>query len=415
MNDKEKALRKMKLFATGLLVLMVAVYWISRVFESRYPFLKAVAAFSEAGTVGALADWFAVVALFRHPLHLPIPRTGVIPRNRDKIGNALARFIKEHFLSKEVLRQKIAGIDLVGLLSAWIADEKNSQKIAERLTEYIPPLLEQFLRDGGASGPRDREGADRAGQSAISLVVRTLTDPIRQSAFAQKLTEDLLSGLGKLVADREEPAPAGPGQREEGPAAPDGGASPYDHRPIARGDDTVDRLRRSVGQPLYRRMSALRERLFGRGRSREDLAEEADRIGQELTSHPRLRQYLPLVWKGLRERLIRDLAAADPDLVRQIAKALREVGRVVSSDENLRERANQWLRVWVADGVSDNRELLVLFISETVKQWDPEVTSRRIELQVGSDLQWIRINGTIVGGLAGLLIYFLSWALGGLR
>lgn len=413
MNDKEKALRKMKLFATGLLVLMVVVYWVSRVFESRYPFLKAVAAFSEAATVGALADWFAVVALFRHPLHLPIPRTGVIPRNRDKIGNALARFIKEHFLSKEVLRQKIAAVDLTGLLSAWIADEKNAQTIAERVTEYFPPLLEQFMRDGGASGSRDWEGADRAGQSAVSLVLRALADPIRQSALVRKLTEDLLSGLGKLVADREEPALAGPGPGEAGPAAPAGDAS-LSGPSVDRVGNTISRLRRAVGQPLYRRMSALRERLFGRERSREALVEDAGRMGQELAGHPRLRQYLPVVWKGLRERLIRDLAAADPDLVRQIAKALREVGRVVSSDENLRERANEWLRVWVADAVSDNRELLVLFISETVKQWDPEVTSRRIELQVGSDLQWIRINGTVVGGLAGLLIYFLSRALGGL-
>jgi uncharacterized membrane-anchored protein YjiN (DUF445 family) len=414
MTDKEKALRKMKLFATGLLVLMATLYWVSRVFESRYPFFKAIAAFSEAATVGALADWFAVVALFRHPLHLPIPRTGVIPRNRDKIGNALARFIKEHFLSKEVLRQKIAAVDLAGLLSGWIADEKNAQKIAERVTEYFPPLLEQFLRDGDASGSRGGEGPQPAGRSAISLVLGALADPIRQSALVRKLTEDLLSGLGKLVADREESAPAGPGLSEAGSPAPVGSASLHDGS-MGRVNDTVGRIRRGAGQPLYRRMRALGERLFGARRGPEDLAEEADRIGRELAGHPRLRQYLPVVWKGLKDRLMSDLAAGDPYLVRQIAKALREVGRIVSSDENLRERANQWLRVWVADAVSDNRELLVLFISETVKQWDPEVTSRRIELQVGSDLQWIRINGTIVGGLAGLLIYFLSWTLRGLR
>ena len=119
----------MKLFATALLVLMAVIYCISRILLPRYPFLGFVAAFSEAGTVGALADWFAVVALFRHPLNLPIPRTGVIPRNRDRIGESLARFFNVNFLTKDLLEKKMASVDLAGLLAAWLADERNAHSL----------------------------------------------------------------------------------------------------------------------------------------------------------------------------------------------------------------------------------------------------------------------------------------------
>lgn len=341
--EQRKSLRQMKMFATGLLILMTSTYFMSRLFASRYPVLGAVAAFSEAATVGALADWFAVVALFRHPLNLPIPKTAVIQRNRDRIADALARFIREHFLSRDILQSKIDTVDPAGLLGAWLSDESNAERVARRAGEYLPHIVEQFARKDDGQGNAAQEGAGSTVKATFLALTQAIAAPIRQSA-------------------------------------------------------------------IIRKMGVTAERLWYKVVSRDRVAtEQTDNTGDAPFSHPTLKQYLPLVWNGLRDRLLKDLADPDPELILQISKALQEMGRAISTDENLKEKLNQWLRAWTARAVSDNRDLLVTFISETVRKWDPETTSRRIELHVGRDLQWIRINGTIIGGLAGLLIYFLSW------
>ena len=163
----------MKLAATGLLLLMAAIYVVSRLFEGRYPVLGAVSAFSEAGCVGALADWFAVVALFKHPLNLPIPRTAIIPHNRDRIGDALARFVLENFLSRAVLEGRLSSADLAGLAGAWMSDEKNAVDMAERIGEYLPLLVGRLVGEeegmegaAGSPGPgADARKSPRASHS----------------------------------------------------------------------------------------------------------------------------------------------------------------------------------------------------------------------------------------------------------
>jgi len=410
--EQEAALRRMKLFATGLLLLMVCLFIVSRFFEGAYPFLGAVAAFAEAATVGALADWFAVVALFKHPLNLPIPRTAVIPRNRDRIGDALARFIRENFLSKEVLEGKISSVDLAGVAAAWMSDEANASQMAERLAEYLPHLAEEFLgSDGGGQEPSRQEGPVGQAKTTVAALVQAVSEPIRQSALFRRLTIDVLSALEKILTDQGEKGGSVPGDaREEKTPA----ASPVDktsrygrYRDLVHAG--IGKLRRSVGGPLFDKINAAAGSVLDREGIDERASKGADDLGRELIRHPRLKQYLPGMWKGLKGRAMRELANPGPDFVRQVAKAIQQVGTVLAADEHLKTKVNQWLRTWATDAAADNRELLVTFISETVKRWDPEATSRRIELHVGRDLQWIRINGTIVGGLAGLLIYVIYW------
>jgi len=333
-REQERSLKRMKLFATGLLVLMAVVCWVSRMLQSRYPLLGFVAAFSEAGTIGALADWFAVVALFRHPLNLPIPRTAVIPRNRDRIGESLARFIKDNFLTRDLLEKKMATVDLAGFLTAWLSDAGNARFIARAAAEYIPPLLR------GQGGSPDSEG--RGGLDSVNL-------PLFRRVLAS--VGQALSGI------------------------------------------------RKQGRSLYQRAAGGRTHGNGGGAA-------------EATADKPV--YTPLVWKILKEKIMRDLANPDSDFVQQVAAFIRDAGQKALADEDLKERINRGLRTLVSEAVDENKELFALFISETVKKWDPEATSRRIELYVGKDLQWIRINGTIVGGLAGLLIYLLSFVFRGL-
>jgi len=409
--EQAAALRRMKLFATGLLLLMVCLFIVSRFFEGTYPFLGAVAAFAEAATVGALADWFAVVALFRHPLNLPIPRTAVIPRNRDRIGDALARFIRENFLSKEVLEGKISSVDLAGVAAAWMSDEANASQMAERLAEYLPHLVEEFLgSDRGGQKPAGREGPVGQAKTTVAALAQAVSEPIRQSALFRRLTVDVLSALEKILTEqgeRGEPVPGDAGEVKTSAASPVDKTSRYSrYRDLVQAG--MGKLRRSVGGPLFDKINAAAGSVLDREGIDERMS-KADDLGRELLRHPRLEPYLPGLWKSLKGRAMRELANPGPDFVGQVAKTIQRIGTVLAADEHLKTKVNQWLRTWVTDAAADNRELLVRFISETVKRWDPEATSRRIELHVGRDLQWIRINGTIVGGLAGLIIYVLYW------
>ncbi len=401
----------MKLFAASLLVLMVCVYIVSRFFERRYPFLGAVSAFAEAATVGALADWFAVVALFRHPLNLPIPKTAVIPRNRDRIGDALARSIREHFLSKGVLEGRIASVDLAGVAAAWMSDEANASQMAERFAEYLPHLLEQFLRNtDDKQGPADRDGTEGRAKTTFAALIQAVSEPIRQSTLFRRLTIDLLSALEGILADKEdeEPAPFEPGEEHMPPVPHPDETSRYG-RYKSLVYEGLKEVRRKVGGPFYKKINAAAGRVLGSESIEERQKKEAGDLGRELLLHPTLKQYLPGVWKGLKDRAIRKLANPGPDFTGQVATAIQRIGTALATDGHMKEKVNQWLRTWVTNAAVDNRQLLVRFISETVRAWDPEETSRRIELHVGRDLQWIRINGTIVGGLAGLLIYAATW------
>ncbi len=335
--EQERSLKRMKLFATALLVLMAVIYCISRILLPRYPFLGFVAAFSEAGTVGALADWFAVVALFRHPLNLPIPRTGVIPRNRDRIGESLARFFNVNFLTKDLLEKKMASVDLAGLLAAWLADERNAQLIARTAAEYAPSLLQNKCEE-----KHDAEPAAGRPEKGLAHFLGSATEADSKQTSMRSAAFRFLSGLDRM------------------------GLSLY------------DRLLAPVGRAV--------SGFYDGGLRRK--------IG---------------------EKLLEELSNPDSELVRQAADFIKNAGQEAIRDNDLRERINKGLRAWISEAVEENKELFTVFISDTVRKWDPVATSRRIELHVGKDLQWIRINGTIVGGLAGLLIYLFTFLLRGIQ
>jgi uncharacterized membrane-anchored protein YjiN (DUF445 family) len=405
---QQRGLRRMKLFATGLLVLMAFVYGISRFFQGKYPFLGAVSAFAEAATVGALADWFAVVALFRHPLHLPIPKTAVIPRNRDRIGEALARFMREHFLSKDVLEGKMASVDLAGVAGNWMSGEKNASQMAQRLTEYLPHLVDQFAeRTEGKKGQENQDGQSARGRTGVSALVRTVSEPIRRSALFRRLTIDILSSLETILTEKVEQSAAGMGKEQPSPAS-DYHETQRSGRYRGMVHAGLRRVRRGIGNSFYNKISDTAARVLGRDDMETEQGREAGGSGERLPFRPTLRHYLPGAWRNLKNLLIRELADPGPDFTGQVATAIQRLGTALATDERLKRKVNEWLRTWVTEAAVSNRQLLVEYISETVKAWDPEATSRRIELHVGRDLQWIRINGTIVGGLAGLLIYALS-------
>ncbi|MGD0486555.1 MAG: DUF445 domain-containing protein [Syntrophorhabdales bacterium] len=403
------SLRRMKLVATGLLIFMAVVYTVSRGFERRFPWLAPVIAFAEAGIVGALADWFAVVALFRHPLNLPIPKTAVIPRNKERIGNALALFMRENFLARDVLERKIGSVDLTGFASAWIAKEENAMRLAHGIGRYIPAMIEKleerhvhtlvrkeivgWLKDlnvaplfGAALKPLTEGGLH---EELFAAVVRAIERLFEENK--EKLREVTKGQLPRYIPDfiDERIADLVVGKLEEGL--------------VKIGADPGNELKTRLGEALNRFIHNLEHS--------PDFAGRVEELKTEFLDHPRVNQYAAALWSDIRRKLVENLGRPDSGSRRQIARVIQELGAAVTKDEAVKERINQWLRVWAVNVLSGNRDVIVSFISETVRKWDPRETSRRIELHVGADLQWIRINGTLIGGLAGLLIYAVSWLL----
>ncbi len=407
--QQARSLTRMKLFATSLLIFMAVVYTISRILEHRLPWLAPVVAFSEAGIVGALADWFAVVALFRHPLNLPIPKTAVIPRNKERIGNALAHFMRENFLARDVLERKIGTVDLTGFASAWIAKEENAMRLANGIGSYIPAVIEKLeerdvhtlVRNEMKGWLKDLNVAPLFGAALKPLadgdlyeelyvaVVRAIERLFEENR--EKLREVTKGQMPRYIPDfiDERIADLVIGKLEEGL--------------VKIGDDPGNELKTRLGEALKRFVHNLEHS--------PDFAGRVEELKLEFLDHPRVNQYAAAIWGYIRRKLVDNLGRADSGSRRQIAGVIQELGAAVTKDEAVKEKINQWLRVWAVNVLSGNRDLIVSFISDTVRKWDPRETSRRIELHVGADLQWIRINGTLIGGLAGLLIYVVSWLL----
>ena len=400
---QRRPLRRMKVFATGLLVVMAAAYAVSKALEHRFPALAVMTAFTEAAMVGALADWFAVVALFRHPLRIPIPKTAIIPRNKDRIGEALARFLREHFLAREVLERKLASVDLTGSVAGWLAQKRNAVRLANAFGDHMPAILERF-RDQDLQAFVREEAAANLGKVRFAPLLAGVLRPLAQGNMHQELLTELLGFASRLLSDNKEKIREI--TRKESPRyIPDFIDEKIYNLIVGKVEEILGKVQLDPDHEARTKLSEALNRFLDNVEHSPEFSEKAETLKTEFLQHPKVKEYMGTLWQGVKARLVANLADPESTTRKQIAHSLNELGRALKRDEAVREKVNHWLRTWAVTAISENRDLLVGFIAETFRKWDPIATSRRIELSVGKDLQWIRINGTVIGGLVGLLIY----------
>ncbi len=402
-EQRRRGLRRMRGLAVGLLVLAAVVYVATL---HQVGFLGFVNAGAEASMVGAIADWFAVTALFKHPLGLPVPHTALIPRRKDDLGRSLEEFVGENFLQESTIRERMAIAGLSGRLGAWVAVEENARRVVDEAASVLHLAL-STVRD-----------ADLASFVEEALLPRFLEEPV--SPVAGSLLEEVLRdgahhGMVDLVLDE---ALRWLEQNERTFVEVVGERAPW-WSPMAVNERVTHRLyveavawvKDISSDPHHQARTALDSALAQLAHDLlhdPETQERAERLKNRILTHPQLVVTATSLWNAFRRALLESLA--DPDgLVRHRALAeLVAFGERLQSDVELRSRIDGYAADLAVFGVTRYGKELTAVITHTVNRWDGKEAARRIELHVGRDLQFIRINGTIVGGLVGLLIHTFS-------
>ncbi|WP_347346041.1 DUF445 domain-containing protein [Microbacterium sp.] len=408
-QERRRGLRFMKGVALGALVFMAVLFVVAFALQERVPALQYVRAAAEGGMVGALADWFAVTALFRHPLGIPIPHTAIIPRRKDEIGRTLGEFVETNFLEGSVVRTKLDSAAIAARAGEWLRDPQHADRIAaeastmaagilralsdDEVQELIADLAREHLiePDWGPAlgGWLERVVAADAHHGAVDLAVDSIAAWLRnnRTAFTGLFSKRLPSWVPSIA--------------------------------LRLVDDTVyneavkfvDAVQVDPRHPARKAVDGYLARLA------DNLQHDPATIGRledaksAVFDSPRVRELAAEAWNTAKAGLLRALDDPESALRRRIAAALAEIGARLATDAALQRRVDRRIADAAVFLVERYRHDIASIITDTVERWDAAETTEKIELMVGRDLQYIRLNGTIVGALAGLAIFTVAHAL----
>jgi uncharacterized membrane-anchored protein YjiN (DUF445 family) len=393
----------MRALATGLLGLMTLVYLAARLAPAAWPAAPYVQAFAEAGMVGACADWFAVTALFRRPLGLPIPHTGIIPRNKDRIGEALGDFLANNFLTPGVLDERLRRFEAARRLTQWLAAPGHVEALAARLAAMVPDLAGSGEELKGLAGDLLKRAA--RSRPVAPLAARALAWLWRDPGV-QRLISRLIDRAADFGRDHEayiQSRIAGESWKWM-PKWLDRFLAEKFTRDLLRAADEL----RGPDHPWRRELDATVEDLIRRLAEDPELGARVERLKESVLADADLADRVGGLWTELADRLTADPQARQAVLADALTRVLRALGTWLAEEPQARERLDRWIRVAARRTLAAQRQVIGGFVAQVVAGWDAADVAARLELQVGRDLQYIRINGTLVGGLIGLAIYALS-------
>ena len=408
---KRVALEQMKWRAGGLLVLATLVFLVAMAFESRWPWLGYVRATAEAAMVGGIADWFAVTALFRYPMGIKIPHTAIVPNRKDRIGRSLGNFVQNNFLSPPVISARLRNARIGRKLADWLSEPDHAEVVGRHAAAAVSGVV-QVLRDEEVQEMIDDSIVKRVRATQVTPVMGNVLSLVTAENRHQELLDAALRLVGRLVQENSE------GLRERIRAElPWWVPTPVDdkiHRKIIGGvEKTLQEVAVNPDHPLRGRFNEAMAEFIEKLKSSEEMIERGEHIKEELLQHPAVRGYSASLWTDLKGSVLRHAADPGSEFRRRIAHTVMRFADSMRDDEELLGKVDGWIEGAVLYFVEQYRGEVADLIASTVAAWDPEDTTRKIELQIGRDLQFIRINGTLVGALVGLLIYTFSQAFGG--
>ncbi|MFG3494371.1 DUF445 domain-containing protein [Streptomyces sp. NPDC047928] len=412
-EEKRRGVRRMKTTATGLLLLVALIFtlatWAKNSGVTGWP--GYVAAAAEAGMVGALADWFAVTALFRRPLGLPIPHTAIIPTKKDQLGASLGSFVGENFLSEGVVRARLNALSIGSRLGTWLAEPAHADRVTAELSTALRGAL-TVLRDADVQAVVGEAITRRADAAEVAPGIGQTLDKV-VSDGAHHRAVDLVCARAHdwLVLHSDSVMDA-----------VQGGAPGWTPRFVDRkvGERVYKELLRFITEmrdmPAHPARGAIDRFLTDFAADLQadtDTRTRVERLKSDLLARPEVQDIIASAWASVRGMIISAAEDERSELRLRARSSILSLGSRLATDPRLQSKLEGWLEDAAVYIVTTYRTEITSLISDTVAGWDADQTSKKIEAHIGRDLQFIRINGTVVGALAGLLIYTVSHALGG--
>jgi uncharacterized membrane-anchored protein YjiN (DUF445 family) len=402
-DTRLRDLQRMRFFATALLVLMFLIFVATSFAEAQWPWLAYPRAFAEAGMIGACADWFAVVALFRHPFGIPIPHTAIVPRSKERIGVAIGRFTANNFLSPRVLAERIREVDIAGWISRWLAKPGNAHSIAQRAASVLQQLLRSLPREDVNAFLTSAARYGIEAMPAAPLASRLLA-LVWAHGEMQTLIEHGISYASAALVRNRETIKQKVSERSSRliPKWVDGIMA---DRLVAGLTRALEEMR-EPNHPWRIELSTAVEKLITDLATNPDMLARGEELKARILENPVVVKQIDTMWGEIEDKL--DAITSSNHLFEMLEQSLLTASERLATDERIGEGINRWLRVAILRTVAPRRAEIAAFIRKVVENWDAETLVKRIELQVGRDLQYIRINGTLVGGLVGLIIFSVA-------
>lgn len=420
MENKRRILIRNKTIAGGLLVAAAILFVIAQ-FHKGLAHWEWVAAFAEAAMIGALADWFAVVALFRHPLGIPIPHTAIVPNKKNAIADSLAEFIRDKFLATEALAAKLRGLNPAEHLSIYLSTGKNAAVVGSGLTRIIADALD-FIDDDRVRKLIHAAINNRIEKVDFATFAGQILDFLRKDNRHQAVLDEILKHLAGWLAIPESQAKIA--------TAIDKWVN-NEYPMLSRMIPNRDLFMQGAGEKIANRLNTFIQEVNADPdhelRSKFDdtvtefiyrlkhdstLRARVDAVKHEIVNNPALSGYINNLWLDLKSWLRDDLDRQDSKIKDKLSEAIAGLSRTLSKSRDLKDSINEHLEMIVRNHADGLRTGFAKHVSGTIKQWEDNDFVSEIELSIGSDLQFIRMNGTLVGGMIGLLIHAVSLLLG---
>lgn len=404
--ERQRRLSRMKRWATGLLLLSTVIFVTARLLEPQHPWLGFVRATAEAAMIGGLADWFAVTALFKHPLGIPIPHTAIIPNRKDRVGVTLGMFVQRNFLNRDVVAHRLAALRPAERIAQWMMEPASGRAFARQIARAL---------SAGANVLGDDDVQAMIGHTLLQRIRRLQIAPILGRMLSvltagnrhQVLLDDAIRLTARAISENQDIIR----ERVESespwwiPGAIDDRIA---KRIVAALERTMQAVHDDPDHPLRQRFDLALDEFIVRLQASPEVILKAEQVKEEVLNADAVKAFSASLWADAKQGIAR--YADDPEGFNPeaIQRGLGAMGEAVLTDPELMAKVDAWITDAVVSVVKRYEQEVAELIAHTVRQWDPKATSRRIELAIGRDLQFIRINGTLVGGLAGLALYTLQ-------
>lgn len=410
MNDEQKKqqLRRYKTLATGLFILMAFVFLSMTILQKQNSshWIGYIRAFSEAAMVGALADWFAVTALFNYPLGLKIPHTNLIENSKEKIGDNLGNFVVDNFLSPQNIRPYIVKLKISVYVAEWLSKDNNQNALINELSSIIKDIINK-LDDESVVNFISNKAEEMTDSIKLNSVIGNGIEYLLNKNDHQKIITNLSSQIKSYILDNQKMISDRVGKESFFliPKSIDNKIA----EKITRGlSDYFLEVEENINHPLRAEMTNKILDFSKELKNEPKWETEFDSIKNDFLQSEKIKQYSADIWQSLKSSLIKELSEEDSKLKSYVKKNINEFVFNLQHDEVFQNRIDKWVRLTAYKYILKNTRNFGELISNTVGNWEGKELSRKLELEVGKDLQFIRINGTIVGGLVGLLIYTIA-------